>query len=255
MLFNSGFGGALGALAGLLRKGDTAVLDDRSHMSLIEGTRLSQAQLKLFLHNDATSLDEALSSAEGRRRVVVLEGIYSVDGDTANLPALLDVAERHHVGVLIDEAHSMLTAGPTGGGLTEEFGAGKRITLFYGTFSKAFAGVGGFVAGPTPTIDYLRVYANTYGFSCALPPSVVGGLLAALDVAKGDGSLRECLWDRAAYFRAGLHRLGLDSGGSTTQVVPIIIGSNRRLLYEFGNELLRRGLFSGSGGLSVGGAR
>jgi 8-amino-7-oxononanoate synthase len=243
MLFNSGFSGALGCLSGLLRKGDIAVVDSRAHMSLLDGTRLSNAQLKMFSHNDAGSLDEVLAKGAGHRQLVVIEGVYSMDGDMADLPALVEVAEAHGVGLLIDEAHSILTCGKGGRGITEHFGLEHRVPLKYGTFSKAFAGIGGFVTGRSSTLDYLRVYANPYAFSCALPPAVIAGLLAALDVATRDDTLRRQLWDNAAYLRAGLHRLGIDTGQSVSQVIPIIIGPHRSLLYELGHEMLTRGLF------------
>ena len=243
MLFNSGFGGALGSLAGLLRRGDVAVLDSRSHLSLVEGARLAQARLRMFDHNDPDSLDQALSRYPDARRLVVVEGVYSMDGDRADLPALLPVAERHGVGVVVDEAHSVLTCGPTGRGVVEEFGLDDRVGLLYGTFSKAFAGIGGFVSGAPETIDYLRMYASSYGFSCALPPPVVAGLLAGLRVATRDGEPRRRLRDNAEYFRAGLRRLGVDTGDSTTHVVPIVVGADRALLYELGHAMLARGLF------------
>ena len=243
MLFNSGFGGALGSLSGLLRKGDVAVLDGRSHLSLLDGAKLSQAQVRLFEHNDPDSLDQVLKRGSGQRQLVVVEGIYSMDGDLADLPALLEVAERHGVGMLIDEAHSILACGEHGRGAVEQFGVEERVAVQYGTFSKAFAGIGGFVSGPKETLDYLRLYANPYGFSCALPPSVVAGLLAGLRVATRDVTLRQRLWENAAYFRAGLHTLGVNTGESTTQVIPIVIGANRPLLYELGHEMLARGLF------------
>ena len=243
MLFNSGFGGALGCLAGLLRKGDVAVLDSRSHLSLFDGARLSQAQLRVFAHNDPESLDDVLSRGNGRRQLVVLEGIYSMDGDVADLPRLLEVTERHGVGVLVDEAHSMLTLGAHGRGAADHFGVNDRVALQYGTFSKAFAAVGGFVSGTARTLDYLRLYANSYGFSCALPPSVVAGVRAGLQVAARDQSLRQMLADNASYLRSGLRSLGIDTGESTTHVVPIIIGPHRPLLYGLGHEMLARGLF------------
>jgi glycine C-acetyltransferase len=242
LLFNSGFGGAMGSLAGCLRKGDVAVVDSKAHFSLIAGVTLSQARLQLFEHNDAESLDKILSREKGRRLVVV-EGIYSMDGDVANLPSLLEVTQAHGVSVFIDEAHSILTSGRNGRGLAEHFGMEDRIGLQYGTFSKAFAGVGGFVSGSRETVDYLRCYSTPYGFSCALPPSVVAGLLAGLDVSTRDASLRERLWANADYFRAQLRGLGLDTGESTTHVVPIIIGSDRALLYELGRVMRERGVF------------
>lgn len=243
LLFNSGFGGAMGSLAGCLRKGDVAVVDSRAHFSLIAGVTLSQAKLRTFAHNDPDSLDEVLTREQGKRRLVVVEGVYSMDGDMANLPALVKVAERHRVGILIDEAHSILTCGPNGRGAPEHFGLGDKIGLQYATFSKAFAGVGGFVSGRREIIDYLRCYSTPYGFSCALPPSVVAGLLAGLEVAARDQGLRERLWANAEYFRAQLGALGLNTGESTTYIIPIIIGGDRALLYELGHRCRERGLF------------
>jgi 8-amino-7-oxononanoate synthase len=243
MLFNSGFGGALGMLAGVLRKGDVAILDGKSHVSLVEGARLSGARLELFEHNDPASLDALLTRHAGKRRVVVTEGVFSMDGDMADLPRLVPVAERHGVGIAIDEAHSVLACGATGRGVTEHFGMDDRITLKYATFSKAFAAIGGFISGPRTSVDYLRFFANSYGFSCALPPAVVAATLAGLDVATRDSTLRDRLADNAHYFRTQLHGLGLDTGDSTTHVVPIVVGSDRRLLYEAGLELRARGLF------------
>ncbi len=243
MLFNSGFGGALGSLAGLLRKGDVAVLDSHVHFSLIDGARLSQARLELFEHNDPGALDAALERRKGSRRLVVVEGVYSMDGDMADLPALLAVTEAHGVALLIDEAHSMLVCGAGGRGVAEHFGVEDRVRLTYGTFSKAFAGLGGFLAGPRVTLDYLRFYANPYGFSCALPPSVVAALLRGLEIATRDDTLRRRVRDNADYFRSRLRGLGLSVGASTTHVVPIIIGDNRGLLYELAHAMLARGLF------------
>lgn len=243
MLFNSGFGGALGILAGLMRRDDVAVLDTKCHISMIEGAKLSGARVELFDHNDADSLDALLAKHAGKRRVAVTEGIFSMDGDMADLPALVPVAEKHGVGLVIDEAHSIMTAGPNGRGATEHFGMEDRVALKYATFSKALATVGGFVAGPAKTIDYLRYFANSYGFSCALPPAMVAAILAGFELVTADDTLRKKLHENADYFRAKLHEIGIDTGKSTTQVVPIIIGSNRQLLYELAHELRSRGLF------------
>ena len=169
MLFNSGFGGALGTISGLLRKTDVAVLDNRSHLSLRDGAVLARSRLERFEHNDPASLDAALLRRKGKRQLVVVEGIYSMDGDFASLGELLEIAESHHASVFIDEAHSMLACGENGRGASEHFGVAERIPLIYGTFSKAFGALGGFVAGPAETIEYLRFYAHSYVYSCALP--------------------------------------------------------------------------------------
>src|SRR6266702_8779343 len=183
MLFSSGFGGALGTISGLLRKTDVAILDNRSHLSLRDGAVLSRSRVDRFEHNDPASLDAALCRRKGKRQLVIVEGIYSMDGDFASLDGLLDVAESHNASVFIDEAHSMLGCGANGRGAAEHFGVEKRIPLVYGTFSKAFAALGGFVTGPVETLDYLRYYAHSYAYSCALPPAIVAAVLQALEIA------------------------------------------------------------------------
>ncbi|TPV96410.1 MAG: aminotransferase class I/II-fold pyridoxal phosphate-dependent enzyme [Myxococcales bacterium FL481] len=243
MLFNSGFAGGMGTLAGLLRKGDVAVLDAKCHLCLVDGAKLSRAKLVFFDHNDPESLDAALSQTDGKRRLVVLEGVYSMDGDTADLPALLPVIERHRVGVFIDEAHSILVYGETGRGVIEHYGVADRVALQFATFSKAFSSIGGFVAGPRPLLHYLRYYSNAYGFSCALPPAVVAGVIKALEVATRDSELRDRLWSNTRYFRAQARGLGLNLGDSTSQVIPIIVGSDRTALYEMCLEMNEKGLF------------
>ena len=134
MLFNSGFGGALGTISGLLRKTDVAVMDNRSHMSLRDGAVLARSRLERFEHNDPASLDAALTRRKGKRQLVIVEGIYSMDGDFADLDPLLEVAESHNASVFIDEAHSMLACGENGRGAAEHFAAEDRIRLIYGTF-------------------------------------------------------------------------------------------------------------------------
>lgn len=243
LLFNSGFSGALGSIAGLLRRGDVAVMDSKSHVSLMDGARLSGARIAPYVHNDPASLDDVLRATGGKRRLVITEGIFSMDGDRGLLASIVDVADAHGVPVLVDEAHSILACGAGGRGLVEESGAGPRVRLQYGTFSKAFAGLGGFVAGPADTIDYLRCYASAFGFSCALPAATVAALIAALDVVAAHPELRTRLADNARYFRERAQAMGLDTGESTSHVVPLVVGGERGLLYRIGIELRRRGLF------------
>jgi glycine C-acetyltransferase len=242
MLFNSGFGGALGTISGLLRKTDVAILDNRSHLSLRDGAVLSRCHTEKFEHNDPVSLDTALTRQKGRRQLVIVEGIYSMDGDFGNLKELIEVAESHGASVFIDEAHSMLACGEHGRGAAEKFGVEDRIPLVYGTFSKAFGALGGFVAGSKETLQYLRFYAHPYVYSCALPPVVIAAILKALELGKSQPELRAQLWENAEYFHAQLRGLGIDTGASTTYVMPIVIGDRERM-YRLGHELRRRGLW------------
>ena len=242
MLFNSGFGGALGTISGLLRKTDVALLDNRSHLSLRDGAVLSRCRTEKFEHNDPASLDAALSRHKGRRQLVIVEGIYSMDGDFGNLKELIAMAESHGASVFIDEAHSMLACGEHGRGAAEKFGVEDRVPLLYGTFSKAFGALGGFVAGSKETLQYLRFYAHPYVYSCALPPVVIAAILKALELGTTQPELRAQLWENADYFHAQLRSLGLDTGESTTYVMPIVIADRERM-YRLGHELRRRGLW------------
>ena len=242
MLFNSGFGGALGTISGLLRKTDVALLDNRSHLSLRDGAVLSRCRTEKFEHNDPASLDAALCRHKGRRQLVIVEGIYSMDGDFGNLKELIAVAESHGASVFIDEAHSMLACGEHGRGAAEKFGVEDRVPLLYGTFSKAFGALGGFVAGSKETLQYLRFYAHPYVYSCALPPVVIAAILKALELGTSQPELRAQLWENADYFHAQLRSLGLDTGESTTYVMPIVIADRERM-YRLGHELRRRGLW------------
>ena len=242
MLFNSGFGGALGTISGLLRKTDVAVLDNLSHLSLRDGATLSRCRAEKFEHNDPASLDASLRRHKGKRRLVVIEGIYSMDGDFGRLEELITVAESHDAAVFIDEAHSILACGEHGRGAAEMFGVEDRVPLTYGTFSKAFGALGGFVAGSRETLQYLRFYAHPYVYSCALPAVVVAAILKALEIGSSQPQLRRQLWENADYFHQHLRRLGIDTGSSTTYVMPLVIG-NRERMYRLGHQLRGRGLW------------
>jgi glycine C-acetyltransferase len=242
MLFNSGFGGALGTISGLPRKTDVAILDNRSHLSLRDGATLSRCRSEKFEHNDPASLEASLGRHKGKRQLVVIEGIYSMDGDFGNLRELIAVAEAHGASVFVDEAHSILACGEQGRGAAEKFAVEDRIPLTYGTFSKAFGALGGFVAGAKETLQYLRFYAHPYVYSCALPAVVVAAILKALEIGVSQPQLRRRLWENADYFHQQLRGLGIDTGNSNTYVMPIVIGDRQRM-YRLGHELRRRGLW------------
>jgi glycine C-acetyltransferase len=243
ILFTSGYVAALASLNALLRRGDVAIADSKAHISAIEGVRLSGAKLVMFDHNDPESLARCLDQHRDKRRLVIVEGLYSMDGDLPRLPELLDVAEAGGVPVFIDEAHSILTCGKRGRGTVEHFGVEDRVALKFASLSKGFAALGGTLSGSLKTLDYARLYANGYGFSVALPPSVVASLLAALRVAEGGVELREKLWSNGRYFRTKLNEMGLDTGPSNSFIVPIMIGDNRTRLYDLCHQMRKRGLF------------
>ncbi|MBN1686908.1 MAG: aminotransferase class I/II-fold pyridoxal phosphate-dependent enzyme [Spirochaetales bacterium] len=243
ILYSSGLGGNMGAMQGILRKGDVLILDEKSHKSMVDGGTLSGAKMFFFDHNDMDSLEQKLQQAKGKRTLVAVEGVYSMDGDLVKLPEVVSLCEGYNAGLYVDEAHSTLIFGENGRGIGEHFGMEKKVGVSFGTLSKAFGGVGGFVCSNAKLIRYLKGYSSPWNFSCAPSPAVVGGLLKALEVATRDSSLRDQLWKNVRYLTDGLKSMNLDLGGTQSQVIPIIIGSSGEKLMQFAAELQRRGLF------------
>lgn len=244
LLFSSGLGGNVGAIQGLLRKGDLLVMDEKCHKSLVDGGTLSGARMLFFAHNDIDHLARILEENKGKRTLLAVEGVYSMDGDLVKLPEICQVLDNHpQVGLYIDEAHSTLMFGKNGRGVAEHFGLEDRIGVSYGTFSKSFGAVGGFICANAKIIRYLKGYASPYNFSCAPAPAIVAGLMKALEVATRDSSLRDKMWENTNYLKKGIQDLGLDIGDCESQVIPIIIGSDGTMLYEMAAEMQLRGLF------------
>ena len=243
LLYSSGLGANIGAIQGIMRKGDYLVMDEKCHKSLVDGGTLSGAKMLFFDHNDMDSLQMMLEKAKGKRILVVVEGVYSMDGDLPKLPEILDLCDTYGAGSYIDEAHSTLIFGENGRGVAEHFGVENRIGVSFGTLSKSFGGVGGFVCASKSLIRYLKGYSSAWNFSCAPSPAVTGGLMKALEVATRDSSLRDALWTNVSYMKEGLEGLGLDLGGSESHVIPIIIGPSGEKLMGYAEAMQKRGLF------------
>ncbi len=243
LLYSSGLGGNMGAIQGLLRKGDVLVLDQKCHKSLIDGGTLAGARMLFFEHNSPESLAAMLERSKGKRAMVAVEGVYSMDGDLVRLPEIVEVCDRYEVPIYIDEAHSTLMFGPTGAGVAEHFGLEHKMGVSFGTLSKSFGGVGGFVCSNAGIINYVKGYSSPWNFSCAPSPPVVAGLMKALEVATRDSTLRDRLWENVAYMKKALLAMGLDLGDTESQVIPIIIGSSGEKLLRLAYEIQTRGLF------------
>ena len=243
MVYSSGLGGNMGAMQGILRKGDYLILDEKCHASLVDGGTLSQAKMLFFEHNNTESLAIMLEKAKGKRVMVGVEGVYSMDGDLVRLPEIVDVCDQYNAAIYIDEAHSTLIFGREGRGVAEHFGLEHRMGVSFGTLSKSFGGVGGFICSNARLIRYLKGYSHPWNFSCAIPPAIVGGLLKALEVATRDSTLRDKLWENVAYLRKGLVAMNLNIGDTESQVIPIIIGSSGELLMRLAGQIQARGLW------------
>jgi glycine C-acetyltransferase len=226
-----------------MRKGDVIIFDEKSHKSLVDGGTLSQAKMMFFEHNNAESLAAMLEKAKGKRTLVVVEGVYSMDGDMATLPEIVEVCDQYDAPIYIDEAHSTLMFGENGRGVAEHFGLEHKMGVSYGTLSKSFGAVGGFICANARLVRYLKGYSSAWNFSCSPSPPVVSALMKSLEVATRDSSLRDKMWENTHYLKAGLDSLGLDTGQSQSQVIPVIIGQSGEKLFTFAEQMQKRGLF------------
>lgn len=232
LLFPSGFAANVGAVAALAGPGDAVYLDRLAHACLVSGARLSGASMRVFPHNDAGRLREILERDAGRyrRSLIATEGVFSMDGDLATLAELSAVAETCGAILLVDEAHATGLVGPDGRGASAACGVADRIHVRVGTLSKALGSIGGFVVGSRRLIDHLTHRAPTFAYSTALPPAAAAAARAALAIAHDEPDRRERVNDLADRLRAGLHALGLDTGPSTTPIVPAFLGTADRTM-------------------------
>lgn len=225
--FATGYQVNVGVISCLVGKGDSLYLDKLDHASIIDGARLSLGTVRKFRHNDPGELARLMThDGAAKGRIVVVDGVFSMDGDIAPLPEIVAVARRFGAGVMVDDAHGVGVLGPTGRGTVEHFGLEGKVDLVMGTFSKAMASVGGFIAADARIIDYIKHRARTLIFSAAPPPASVAAALATLDIMDREPERRTRLWENTRFFSDGLKSLGLDTGRSQTPVVPIVVGED-----------------------------
>ncbi len=230
LLFGSGFAANLGTITALVGPEDVIYTDRLNHASIIDGSRLSKARLEVYAHADADDLESKLARNKnpGRRRLIVTDGVFSMDGDLAPLPRILDLAEAYDAWVLVDDAHASGVIGPRGAGTADYYGVDSPRLIRLGTLSKAFGGEGGFVAGPADLVDYLRHKARPFVFSTAPSPATVATALKALEIVKTEPHRRERLRSNAERLREGLRSLGYSVPGGPTPILPIMIGEPGR---------------------------
>lgn len=227
LLFSSGYAANAGLLPALCGKGDVIFSDALNHASIIDGCRLSGAAVVVYAHNDMADLDRLARRHAGHRRLVVSDAVFSMDGDVVDLPGLLEVAGRHGLLTVLDEAHALGVVGRTGRGIVEHFGlAGAGPDVFTGSLSKALGADGGYVRGPARLLEYLRHGGRSFVFSTALSPAPVGAALAALDILRNEPRRVARLQDNAAFFRARLREHGLEAPGESA-IVPLMAGDER----------------------------
>lgn len=241
MIFPTGYSANIGTISGLMRSGDLIVADQYAHASIVDGMILSKAKSKFFRHNRPDDLDRKLSGFDGKK-LVIIEGVYSMDGDVPPLAEIVEVCRKHGARLMIDEAHSAFVFGETGKGVVEDQGFDEEVDIHLGTFSKSLGGQGGYIAGSRQMVNYLRGFSRSRFFSCALSPVVVAGLRKALELARTEPELRERLWDNVAYMQKLLGEAEVPIGDSSSQVIPIMVRDDARI-FSMGEEIFREGVF------------
>ena len=241
LVFPTGYSANVGTIAGLMRSGDLIVADQFAHASVVDGMILSKAKSRFFRHNRVDDLERKLKGFDGKKLVIV-EGVYSMDGDVPPLAEIVEACGKYGARIMIDEAHSAFVYGETGKGIVEDQGFDDEIDIHLGTFSKSLGGQGGYTAGSHKLINYLRGFSRSRAFSCALSPAVVGGLLKALELARNEPELRTELWKNVAYMQNLLADAGVPIGDSTSQVIPIMVRDDARVL-QMGEDIFRAGVY------------
>ncbi|MBA3727698.1 MAG: glycine C-acetyltransferase [Actinobacteria bacterium] len=244
LMFQSGFTANSGTVAAILTREDVIVSDELNHASIIDGARLSRAEIKVFPHRDVDAADRLLeeSRAEGRRQLLITDGVFSMDGDIAPLPGLVEVAERHEAIMMIDDAHASGVLGKNGKGTVDHFGLTGRVDIQVGTLSKAIGVMGGFIAGPRHLIQWLVNRGRPFLFSTSAPPAVTAACIAALDVMEEEPERFDRLWERTNFFKDGLHRMGFDTGTSETPITPVMAREEVKAV-ELSSLLWEEGVF------------
>jgi len=243
VLFNSGYCANVGVIASLVGRGDAVFGDRLNHASIVDGCLLSGARFQRYKHRDADDLARLLAASESRRKLVVTDSIFSVDGDAAPLDRIADVCAEYGAWLMVDEAHATGVLGDHGRGLVEVMGLGGRVEIVMGTLSKALGCVGGYVAGCAELADHLRNHARSLIYTTALPPALCAAAIAAFDVLEREPERRVRLSRNAERLRAGLRRAGWDTGSSETQILPILVGEARTAL-ELSARLLEAGYYA-----------
>lgn len=243
LVFGSGYHANIGVIAALVGAGDAVFSDALNHASLIDGCRLARASVVIYDHLDLSDLEEKLRSTPARRRLIVTDSVFSMDGDVVPLEGLCDLAERYGAWLMLDEAHAVGVFGEQGAGLASARGVGARVPIRMGTLGKALGSYGAFVAGSRALIDWLLNRARSYVFSTALPPATIGAARAAIAITRRDVSRRERLWSNARRLHRGLRAGGLSLPALESSIVPVLLGAAGDAV-AVGHEALAHGVWA-----------
>lgn len=243
LVFSTGYQTNVGTITALVQKGDYVIIDKDDHASIVDGCMMCRGEMKRFRHSDVSSLDDVLSKLPADAgKLVVVDGVYSMGGDIAPLPEIVEICKRYGARIMVDDAHGI---GVTGGGrgTAAHFGLTDQVDLIMGTFSKSFASIGGFIAGDADVVHYIQHHARSLIFSAALTAGQAAAALAALDIMESEPEHVESLWDNAEYMRKGLLELGYNTGRSNTPIIPIMIGDLFRTIMAW-HALIDEGVYT-----------
>jgi len=245
ILFSTGYMANVGAISALAGEGDLVICDKLNHASIIDGVRLSGAELRVYPHKNLERLAHILKTPPSiyRKKIIVTDGIFSMDGDMAPLPELVNISQKFDAILMLDDAHATGVLGETGRGSCEYFGITKGIHIKMGTFSKALGSLGGFIAGSETLIEYIRNKARSFIYSTALPPAIVGGCIKAIEIIEKGTVLRERLWSNVKRFHDALIELDFDIMDTKTQIIPIYTGDVPSTM-KAAELLLNMGIFA-----------
>ncbi len=247
VVFQSGFTANAGTVQAILSKEDVIISDELNHASIIDGCRLSRAQIKVFPHKDVEACEKVLKEIRNHpgRKLLITDGVFSMDGDIAPLPQLVQLAEKYGCIMMVDDAHASGVLGRNGRGTVDHFNLHGRVDIQVGTLSKAVGALGGYVCSTRDTIEYLYHRARPFLFSTSHPPSVAATCIAAFEVMEEEPQRLEKLWANTQYFKEGLKKLGFNTGVSETPITPVIVG-DAALAHEFSRQLFAEGVFAQS---------
>jgi 8-amino-7-oxononanoate synthase len=228
LTFSTGYMTNLGIISSLAGKNDVVIVDKLDHASIIDACRLSFAELKKFRHNDMRSLEHVLSECNGRPKLVVVDGVYSMEGDIAPLPDIVTLCRKHGARLMVDDAHGIGVLGATGRGTAEHFGLENDVDIIMGTYSKSLASVGGFVAASEDVVHYMKHHSRPLIFSASPPPASVASVIAALDIIDTEPERREQLWNNTNKMMTAFKGMGFDTGAAETPIIPLMMGEMER---------------------------
>lgn len=243
MLFSTGFGVNLGVVSTLTGREDYIILDEQDHASIIEGRRLSFSNYLKYRHNDMSSLETQLKKCDPDKvKLIVTDGVFSMEGDVANLPEIIRLSKQYNASVMVDEAHGIGVFGEGGRGTCNHFGVTDDVDLIMGTFSKSFASLGGFIACDKSITNYLRHHSRSYIFTASITPASTAAAMAALEIMQQEPQLQEQLWALTHYALEGFRNMGCEIGNTSTPIIPLFIRDNYKT-FAITRDLLEEGIF------------